>query len=73
MNWFFLAIVFYLTQGSMEVKQLVLTASIEDKDECLVLAEEWKESVVEKKPRNVDILWLEVECISRPIEGQVRM
>ena len=73
MNWFFLAIVFYLTQGSMDVKQLVLTTPLEDKEKCIVLAEEWKESVVEKKPHNVDILWLEVECISRPIEGQVRM
>jgi len=73
MNWFFLAVIFYLVKGDMEVHQFVDSQKRESKESCMLVMKSWTEKVVETKPSSVDILWIEADCISRPIEGQVRM
>ena len=73
MNWFFLAVIFYLVKGDMEVHQFVDSQKQESKEICMLVMKNWTERIVETKPKGVDILWREADCISRPIEGQVRM
>ena len=73
MTWFFLAVIFYLVKGDMEVHQFVDSQKQESKEICMLVMKNWTERMVETKPSSVDILWIEADCVSRPIEGQVRM